>query len=106
MNKNIKTLLVFGAITVSVICIYPIVSDFIKINAYMREFTDKVERYNAFCVQYDTTTPYNKLVIYPKMMKLLDSIENMKKNELSDFIKKYELSDSIKINHKKTCQYD
>lgn len=40
----------------------------------VQELRGKCERYEKLKLQYDTTTIFNKVKIYPKMMEISDSI--------------------------------
>ena len=75
MKDTLYNVIVKGIITVCmIVCAYSMVSVNIKMNHYIKEYNNKFEQYNNMVQQYDTTTTYNKLVLYPQIKALGDSL--------------------------------
>lgn len=75
MKDTLYNVIVKGIITVCmIVCAYSTVRVNIKMNHYIKEYYTKVKEYNAMVQQYDTTTTYNKMVLFPKIKALGDSL--------------------------------
>ncbi len=72
-----------GRIIIIIIIISVIISSctFIYMGRELNKITElnkKFECYINLIQEYDTTSNYNKIILYPKIMELSDSIKNIK----------------------------
>lgn len=78
MKDTLFNIICKGIIT---ICVIICSCTFIHMGNQLNKVTElnkQFERYNNLIEQYDTTTSYNRIVIYPQIMELSDSIKNTK----------------------------
>ncbi len=58
----------------SALCFTIIAVTLLNMSCTHNKITKQFERYNALIEQYDTTTNYNRMVLYPKIKAVSDSI--------------------------------
>lgn len=58
-----------------VVIAYSMVSLNLKIDHYTKEYNETYKAYKELLQQYDTTTTYNKMVIYPKIKDMEEKLK-------------------------------
>ena len=58
-----------------VVIAYSMVSLDMKIDHYTKEYNETYKAYKELLRQYDTTTTYNKMVIYPKIKDMEEKLK-------------------------------
>lgn len=76
MNKHTKTIIEMAFALVIMIATCYLLCKSCEYQRDMNDLKVKCERYINLKNQYDTTTQYNKVVLFNKMMEITDSIQN------------------------------
>lgn len=58
-----------------VVIAYSMVSLNMKIDHYTKEYNETYKAYKELVLQYDSTTTYNKMVIYPKIKDMEEKLK-------------------------------
>ena len=58
-----------------VVIAYSMVSLNLKIDHYTKEYNETYKAYKELVQQYDSTTTYNKMVIYPKIKDMEEKLK-------------------------------
>ena len=58
-----------------VVIAYSMVSLNMKIDHYTKEYNEKYKAYKELVQQYDSTTTYNNMVIYPKIKDMEEKLK-------------------------------
>ena len=78
MKHTLFNIIYRGIIIISVtICSYTFIYMGNELNK-ITELNKKFESYINLIQEYDTTSNYNRIIIYPQIMELSDSIKNIK----------------------------
>lgn len=76
MKDTYYNIIVKGIITVCmVVMTVSLIGLNIKMNNYIKEYNNTYSTYQQLIEQYDTTTNYNKMILYPKIKAFEDILK-------------------------------
>lgn len=76
MKDTLYNIIVKGIITVCMIVVAAsMIGLNIRMNNYIKEYNKAYNTYEQLIEQYDTTTNYNKMVLYPKIKAFEENLK-------------------------------
>lgn len=76
MKDTLYNIIVKGIITVCMIVVAAsMIGLNIKMNNYIKDYNKAYNTYEQLIEQYDTTSNYNKIVLYPKIKAFEDTLK-------------------------------